>query len=242
MAASAFRQFCSIAPNSPRCSGAFFIEGKEKGSVPEATEQVLLLSETRNYDDNTPKDYISIAMDFDWDHVTNGQKNPTMTFKKGENVRFRVVNAGVEPAMDLSIDDHELTLFAMDGYPVPASKAVPAKSIYLDAGVRADFFVKFDTPGEFRFKRAPWNVGVTGEVCMVLFKFLEEYVDHCISYDKETDVGLIVVTEDDASTPVLDISDALEAQPAKRSSMPKMHPYLRDLLSMPISGKKTITL
>ena len=148
-------------------SGVFVVENPEEdvASTPEATEHFLVLSESKlNEEDGGPADFIPVAFDFTWEHVTNGQLNPTLTFKKGENVRFRAVNAGVEPAMMLHIENHTLLVDAFDGYPVPNPE--DAESVALDAGVRAEFLVNFDNPGTYKFKRAPWNLGITGnEAC-----------------------------------------------------------------------------
>ena len=99
-------------------------------------------------EDGVPNDYVSIVMDFGWEHVTNGQLNPTLTYKKGEHVHFRTVGAGIEPQMYLSIENHTLLPYAMDGYPAPKPSEV--EMLTLDTGVRAEFLVKFDTPGTYK--------------------------------------------------------------------------------------------
>lgn len=204
-------------------------------ATPQSSEHFLLLSESRIHDDGVPHDYIGIAMDFDWNHVTNGQLNPTFTYKKGERVYFRAVNAGVEPAIYLSIENHKLTPYAMDGYPMP--KATEVDEVTLDAGARAEFVVEFNTPGTYKFKRGPWNFGVEGDLCMEVF---EIEADTCVSFDKEEQVATIVVLEEEIETiPTMDISIALDAA---RTSKPAMDPYLQSLLELPNAGSRVITL
>ena len=228
-------------------SGFFVVEDDATHQVPsyiaatpQSSEHFLLLSESKTHDDGVPQDYIGIAMDFDWAHVTNGQLSPTFTFKKGEHIYFRAVNAGVEPAMYLSIENHKLTPYAMDGYPMP--KATEVDELTLDAGVRSEFLVKFNTPGTFKFKRGPWNAGVEGGLCMEL---LQIEAETCISFDKEELVATIVVLEEEIETiEMLDISTALDAAKEVRSSTsrPTMDPYLESLLELPNAGSRVVTL
>ena len=63
-------------------------------STPQTTEKILVLSESKTYQDGSPQNFINIVMDFDWDHVIE-------TFKKGKAVCFRAINAGIEPTMYL---------------------------------------------------------------------------------------------------------------------------------------------
>ena len=211
------------------------IEEPKESTSTEPTEQFLLLSEHRAYpDDGSPLDWVSIVMDFDWEHVTNGQLNPTMTFKKGEKVRFRAVNAGIEPDMTISIEGHTLLPVAMDGYPVPHPE--PAESVTMDGGARADFLVQFDTPGTYRFERAAWNAGIEGPVCLALFNL---DVDHCVSYDKVTDVGTIVVLDEEVAGGVDELDSVSETN---GSNEKEMHPYLESLLALPMAGSRVIEL
>ena len=46
------------------------VEGPDEESTPEDTEHFLLLSETSTGDNETPRDFHPVAMDFSWDHVT----------------------------------------------------------------------------------------------------------------------------------------------------------------------------
>ena len=100
---------------------------------------------------------------------------------KGEHVYFRAVNAGVEPPEYLSIEDHKLIPYAMDGYPVP-NPIIEVDELTVDAGARADFLVIFDTPGEYEFKCRGWNAGLP--------------IPN-ISYDKNSTVASITITEEE---------------------------------------------
>lgn len=201
-------------------------------------EQFLLLSETKTHPDGTPQDFVAVLMDFEWEHVTNGDLNPTMTFKKGEQVLFRAVNAGIEPAMTVSIEGHTLLPVSYDGYPNPNPESV--ESVTMDGGARADFVVKFDTPGTYKFTRAGWNAGVQGPVCQALFNIP---ADKCISYDKETDVGTIVVLDEELSSES-EISNEIPSisKESRSGNTPEMHPYLESLLEMPMMESRIITL
>lgn len=204
-------------------------------SYPQASEQFLLLSQSKIHEDGLPADFINIVMEFDWDQVTNGELNPTLTFKKNERVRFRAVNAGVEPSMELSIENHTLTPYAMDGYPMPNPQN--EESITLGAGVRAEFFVLFDTPGTYKMKNAPWNMRITGvEMCNTTFQIPAKT---CISFDIETVVASIIVLDDE----MYNMFDPVESgQVSRTSAGAVMHPYLESLLALPMAGSRNITL
>jgi L-ascorbate oxidase len=56
---------------------------------------------------------------------------------KGKRYRFRVINIGVEFCpLEVSIDDHNLTLIATDGNPI---EPILVRSFYILAGERVDF-------------------------------------------------------------------------------------------------------
>jgi len=226
-------------------SGFFVIEDEDPisdpvssyiASTPQISEHFLLLSESKTNEDNVPVDFIHILMEFDWEHVTNGQLNPTLTFNKGERVHFRAVNAGVEPSMALSIDNHTLVAYAMDGYPIP--KPEETDSLRLATGIRAEFIVKFDTPGEYKFKRAAWNGRIEGEACQELFNISD---DKCISFDKETNVALIVVLDQELAETNVTIDEWDPTDSIAKPSKPVMDPYLESLLDLPKAGHRIIT-
>lgn len=171
----------------------------------DATEVFLILAES-NTDPTTkvPDLFHSFAFDFSWEHITNGYLgNETIfTFKRGETALFRAVSATVEPTMRLSIDNHTMFPVAYDGYPAPS--IVESKTVEIYAGSRIEFLVKFDTPGTYVFHRAAWNSGITGVALCT--RFFNAPVENCVSYDKATIVGKIIVEDDKAhkkNTPFL---------------------------------------
>jgi FtsP/CotA-like multicopper oxidase with cupredoxin domain len=129
--------------------------------IAEATEIFLMLGESSQIPDTTsPAFLLSVVFDFSWRHITNGHygDETVFTFKKGETALFRAANAGTEPPMPLSIDDHMLLPIAYDGFPV--LELNPTEIVTIHAGSRAEFMVKFDTPGNYTFRRNPFNFGM----------------------------------------------------------------------------------
>ena len=182
--------------------GIFIIDEKEPDPAhpttvtslyKDATEVFLLLAETKT--DPVTKEaaaFFGIAFDFGWDHVTNGHfgNETVFNFNKGETALFRAVSAGVEPPMILSIDNHKLFAVAYDGYPAPSIEATD--NVTISSGSRTEFLVKFDTPGNYTFRRAAVNFGISGvDACKQRYGVA---VATCISYDKPTIVGTIIVS------------------------------------------------
>lgn len=221
-------------PPSTSTSGAFIVEGpddpyREVAADPSAQEVILLLGESLNYEDGEPQNFIPIVFDFSWEAVTNGMINPTFTFRRGETVYFRGVNAGVEPAAKLSIDDHVLVPLSSDSsYPLPEG-GTEAESIEIDTGARAEFSVTFDRPGTYSMRRAGWNMGISGPVCAIVFGPDLAGVDTCISFDKETIAATIVVTEEAVEPATAEVSFAVA-------------PYLDELAGQPSDKERTIGL
>ena len=137
--------------------------------------------------------------------------------------------------MYLSIEDNTLFPYAMDGYPIPKSNLAEMDSLTLDDGSRAEFRVKFNRPGTYKFIRGGWNANITGnEACKKAFGL---DVETCIGYDKDTDVALIVVLDEEVETdpdvkdwdPIADVDD-------------EMDPHLSNLLSLPLVKSREVTL
>jgi FtsP/CotA-like multicopper oxidase with cupredoxin domain len=128
--------------------------------IAEATEVFLMLGESALIPETTdPNVFLPVVFDFSWRHVTNGHygDDTVFTFKTGETVLFRAAGAGIEPVMPLSIDEHMLWLIANDGFPVTELAATDI--LELHAGARMEFMVKFDKPGNYTFRRNPFNFG-----------------------------------------------------------------------------------
>ena len=193
-----------------------------------ASEVVLVVSETFIFEDGTPKNFIPILMAFDWDTVTNGELNPTITFQKGETAYFRMVNAGERSDIILSIDGHTMVPISTDrGYPTPDARA-EVDTLTIGGGARADFKVVFNTPGTYVMRRAPFNLNVSGPLCEAFFGPPFAGIDTCISYDKETIVATIVVTDDMVTTP------------STAEVIPSLSKAYDALLDQPIVGSKTV--
>jgi FtsP/CotA-like multicopper oxidase with cupredoxin domain len=179
--------------------GFFVIEGtknditKAKG-IKGAKEVFLMLSEfLPSPGTKFPPPSFPIVFEFDWVAVTNGYDSiaTNFLFDAGDLVLFRVNSATVEPTIIISIDDHTMIPVAMDGFPLPVLEEV--NTVSLGGGQRIEFLVRFEKPGTFVMRRAPWATGnnVTGiEMCNMIFGVP---VEHCISYDVPRIIATIEV-------------------------------------------------
>jgi len=207
-------------------AGAFIIEGTDQDimSVPEvadATEVILALSESKVDETGKPSPSgIGIVMDFEWEYVTNGElgKSATMNFVTGETVLFRAIGASSRPPKILSIDGHMFLPVAYDGYVVTALEETD--KIDLHAGSRVEFMITFDKPGTYTMQIAPWNIGIAGPACDIVFGIP---LDTCLSYDKPG-VALTIIVED---------SDKDIATSGMPRQLPDYHPYLQQLADKP---------
>ncbi|XP_066264365.1 multicopper oxidase mco-like [Branchiostoma lanceolatum] len=88
-------------------------------------------------------------------YLTNGQLQPTVTLKKREIKRFRMLSAGMWELLFITIEGSscEMQILALDGLyvdrPYTVTKAV------LGPGQRLDIAVKCSTEGSFKMKSAP---------------------------------------------------------------------------------------
>lgn len=216
--------------------GFLVIEGTDDDitAVPEisqATEQFLMLGETLTIPGTTiPMPFFPVVMEFSWEAITNGLlgSDYMLTYSKGETVLFRAASASVEPAYELTFDGHMILPVAYDGYPVTSMQE--ESTITIHAGSRAEFMVKFDTPGTYEVHRAAWNAGVGGtEMCTAVFGIP---LETCISFDKEVVVATIVV-EDVAGAPML---------PYPPQELPSYHSSLNALADQPSFTTREVTL
>jgi FtsP/CotA-like multicopper oxidase with cupredoxin domain len=179
--------------------GFFVIEGtstditKAKG-IKGAKEVFIMLSEFLPIPGTkVPSPTFPIVFRFDWIPVTNGQDGALTNFHfdVGDLVLFRVNSATVEPTITISIDDHVLIPVAMDGFPVPFVEE--QETVSLGGGQRVEFLVRFESPGSFVMRRAPWPTGsnITGvEKCNTFFG---APVEHCVSFDFPKTIATIDV-------------------------------------------------
>jgi FtsP/CotA-like multicopper oxidase with cupredoxin domain len=197
--------------------GAVIIEGENSlSTIPEvanAEEVILFLSESRvDPNSSKPVNFVPIAGDFEWDHVTNGQlgNDAVYYFQTGKVIFFRMISSTVEANIDFSIDNHTMYLLAFDGYPIPSSLPKRKEILTIDSGSRVEILVKFDTPGTYFFRRLPWNYGATGtSMCKSLFDIDSET---CVSWDQEQIIAKIVVAdaivkgESSSNTPLAEVA------------------------------------
>lgn len=216
--------------------GFLVVEGTEQDitSVPEiadSTEVFLMLAETSlNKETKRVDPFIPIVMKFDWEHVTNGNlgQDTTFTFRKGERVLFRAVSASVEPAKYVSIDEHMLVSVAHDGY--PARSIEESDTITIDSGSRLEFMTKFDKPGIYTMRLAPWNIGITGsDACGAAFNIP---APTCVSFDVERIIAKIIVEDIEVDTP----------EKALPQQLPDYHPFLNKLAAQSSNGVRTVTI
>jgi Multicopper oxidase len=177
-----------------------------------------------------PAPFFPIVMAFDWDSVVNGilAEDNQYEFIQGETVLFRVVSAGVEPAITLYFNESsapEFLILSEDGFPVPELATVD--EVDISAGSRVEVMVKFDEPGTYQLRRKPWNLEITGvEACNASFGIP---LPTCISYDLDKPIGTITVLA--AEIPV----DA-----ELPTEVPEMHQHFKDMEEMPVANYRTV--
>ena len=85
--------------------------------------------------------------------LLNGDQLHEIKVENGELYRFRIINGGDKYAYFFTIDGHELTVIATDGYPVEPYKT---DVIHIHSGERFDILINFNisTPTESLWVRA----------------------------------------------------------------------------------------
>lgn len=95
-------------------------------------------------------------------YLMNGQSNEkpfTLEARKGDRIRFRLINGSTSSFFQVSLDDHELELIAADGQPVDP---VRGKSLVIATAERYDFLVTLKRSGSFTLRAAA--LGTHGQV------------------------------------------------------------------------------
>jgi FtsP/CotA-like multicopper oxidase with cupredoxin domain len=77
---------------------------------------------------------------------------PEFAVKRGERVRFRVVNAGGATVFRLAVQGHKLTVTHSDGFPV---QPVEVDAFEISPGERYDFTIAANNPGAWAIAAAP---------------------------------------------------------------------------------------
>lgn len=88
-------------------------------------------------------------------YVINGrmpQAAPEFETKRGERVRFRVVNAGGGSVFRVAVQSHKLTVTHSDGFPV---QSVEVDAFEISPGERYDFTITANNPGAWAIVAAP---------------------------------------------------------------------------------------
>ena len=88
-------------------------------------------------------------------YVINGrapENPPQFETKRGERVRFRVVNAGGATVFRVAVSGHKLTVTHSDGFPV---RPVEVDAFEISPGERYDFLIEANNPGAWAIVAAP---------------------------------------------------------------------------------------
>lgn len=88
-------------------------------------------------------------------YVINGrapENPPEFETKRGERVRFRVVNAGGGSVFRVAVQGHKLTVTHSDGFPV---QSVEVDAFEISPGERYDFTIAANNPGAWAIVAAP---------------------------------------------------------------------------------------
>ncbi len=81
---------------------------------------------------------------------------PEFQVKRGDRVRFRVINAGAATVFRMAIQEHKLIMTHSDGFPL---RTVGADAFEISPGERYDFLITANNPGAWAIVAAP-----TGQV------------------------------------------------------------------------------
>ena len=77
---------------------------------------------------------------------------PEFQVKRGERVRFRVINAGGATVFRVAVQGHKLTVTHTDGFPV---HAIEVDAFEISPGERHDFLIAANNPGAWAIAAAP---------------------------------------------------------------------------------------
>lgn len=92
----------------------------------------------------------------------NGVRRPRLLMRPGEVQKWRFVNAGIANFLNLSLDEHAMHLYAFDGNPRTALKAIEprqAEGLVLAPGNRGDVLVKAGAPGLYHLRTLRYDMG-----------------------------------------------------------------------------------
>jgi FtsP/CotA-like multicopper oxidase with cupredoxin domain len=197
-----------------------------------AKEVLLMLSDGLVNPDGSVPPTFPVFAQFNWTGVTNGKLGDKVVYtsSQGETVFFRAASATTEATIRLSIPNVTFVVLANDGLVLP--QAVETNVVTMSGGGRVEFAARFDKPGTFIMKRAPWSP---------LFPNLEACKGRgfpfypCWSFDKEQIAATIVVAEKPGYVPPA-------ARLVETIELPKLSERLQSLATTEPIGSKTFVL
>ena len=90
--------------------------------------------------------------------TVNGQRAPVIAMRPGEVQRWRLVHAGYQDHMNLSLKDHPMHPIARDGISL-ARMEDPGATMLIAPGQRIDVLVKAGAPGTYELRALPYDQG-----------------------------------------------------------------------------------
>jgi len=145
-------------------AGALIVEG-DIDRVPEvaaARDIVVVFSQLRTGLDGTMPSLsneqafiAATAPTITW--AVNGVANPTLTARRGEVLRLRLINASSNTVVPVTLQGHQMLPISRDGNSLATLQAVD--SILMAPGNRFDVLVQAGAPGSYQFTNQAFNQG-----------------------------------------------------------------------------------
>ena len=167
-------------------AGAVVIEG-DFAEVPEiaaATERVLLMNQVVFDEYRQVEGFETVFPEGATRFFTiNGQREPIIRLRPGEVQRWRILHAGYQDDILMSLDGHTLLPIARDGIRLPeigrsvgvtqpaSVGEAPPEAILFAPGQRVDVLVQAGEPGEYLLQALPYFQGYdapTGPIAHVI--------------------------------------------------------------------------
>lgn len=97
--------------------------------------------------------------------LINGVRRPRIVMQSGEVQRWRFINTQIFNPLSLSLDNHILRRYTVDGYPRAFYENFPAGTgIKLDAGARSSVIIQAGVPGTYYLRTLTVNASAQGIV------------------------------------------------------------------------------
>lgn len=97
--------------------------------------------------------------------LINGVRRPRIVMQSGEVQRWRFINTQIFNPLSLSLDNHTLRRYTVDGYPRALYENFPAGTgIKLDAGARSSVIIQAGLPGTYYLRTLTVNASAQGIV------------------------------------------------------------------------------